>query len=1401
MFFRFFLALAFAVQTSIPAYALSDGGSQFYYRYSKTGIINKNGSEEPGEQGKSLDISDQAKTILGKAGSPVSWSPSAGAGASSPVLDRETGKSWPGAITFSSNVDLSQYGLAFDPATGHISGTPSKGFIIRDFRLTATSQGKSDTTAPFWIGAAPAVSLTVASTQKRSYTVSTGSSFSTDAISVENTVGDVTFSKPAGVFGASWNESSGVLSTTPAVSGTQSYTTSVSDEFGRAIAFTFDVTAQSGLTMAELAALTIEGERTYDGSTTVRLPWVTGNSGQLNWNVTGLPSGLDYNLVSGAISGSVSDGALQGSHDVSVEATDTSNNQKVSKSFTVAVEPPFISTGFSGASLIEFKTVTNVGFILRYKGNNEGYFNRGLIWTKVSGTLPAGLTTTSVDDYLAFTGRATETGSFTSTWHVQDNKGWSQTFDPITLTVAERPEIIVTVPTTTVNGTVVYTTAAPAVAPTVTNILATAFWSAEGLPEGLAISPTTGVITGNVINGAMQGVHHVKLTVIDSADGADASAEFDLTVASPMTHPKYVGAQLRLNVPTPGNGLIVRDLANVAYRGHDLVWEMVSGALPPGVTTTANLEHLNFTGTPTQIGDYVSTWKVTDRDGWTMTFNPITLSVVTRDPLTVAAIADRSINGDATFTTASPVAAAVAQSAIGTVTWSSENLPAGLVIGATSGIISGSVTNGSFQGTREVTVTATDSADKSSQSTSFYLTVNAPFTAITYTPTDLQQGVDMLVGLFNLRDSANVAYRNKGTTAELISGTLPPGVDVFTSGEFVVFSGKPTTLGSYKPVVKVVDQHGWTLTLPAVTLTVKVKDPITLNAMSNVSTPGNKTFTESSPLARGTASNFSGSAIWSAVGLPSGLSIDQSTGAIIGSVTDGNMQGDHFVTVTVADSGDGSSKSTSFMLTVTNAFTSLSYTPPVLRATTAMMAGGFALRDANTGLAYTGKGAVGTQLSGSLPAGINAIVVGDTLTFSGTPTTPGTYTSTWAITDASGWLLVLPSITFTVAPANPITVAAIATTTVVGNADYTSSPLLVATASNASGSVKWTAQNLPAGLSINQATGAVTGSVTDGTLQGSRTVTITATDDFSSRATSFTMNVNAAFYAASFTTPALTMSVPVNFGIPLRDSLSNVAYANKGVNISLVSGTPVPGVTAAISAGNFVFTGSPTASGTYTSTWKLTDASGWNITVVTTFSVTARTVIVVSQSPMTAVGMTTYTTAAPLGAPTVTAGKIGTISWTAANLPTGLTINSSTGVITGRVTDASFFGTRTVTLTARDSSDSATGVATVSLNVQSPMAARAYTPAVGKVGTAFSGNVVIVDRGNTRYAYSTGATIVSGSLPPGMSAATDGGSNLNFSGTPTASGTYTATTRVTDTSAAGNLGWYIDLTYTFTVNP
>ncbi|MER5765892.1 putative Ig domain-containing protein [Streptomyces sp. NPDC002082] len=214
---------------------------------------------------------------------------------------------------------------------------------------------------------------------------------------------------------------------------------------------------------------------------------------------------------------------------------------------------------------------------------------------------------------------------------------------------------------------------------------------------------------------------------------------------------------------------------------------------------------------------------------------------------------------------------------------------------------------------------------------------------------------------------------------------------------------------------------------------------------------------------------------WSATGLPAGLAIDSSTGTITGTPT---TAGTSNVTVTATDNA-GKTGSTSFSWTITTAGTALSVTNPGSQSSAVGAAAGLTVK-------ATGGTAPYSWSATGLPAGLS--IGSSTGTITGTATTAGTSNVTVTATDNAGK---------TASAAFSWTVSTVTGTSPVltnpGNQTvYIGKPVsLPLKATGGTAPYAFKATGLPAGLSINAATGVITGSPTTWGFGGS---TLTVTD-------------------------------------------------------------------------------------------------------------------------------------------------------------------------------------------------------------------------------------------------------------------------------------------------------------------
>jgi lysophospholipase L1-like esterase len=287
--------------------------------------------------------------------------------------------------------------------------------------------------------------------------------------------------------------------------------------------------------------------------------------------------------------------------------------------------------------------------------------------------------------------------------------------------------------------------------------------------------------------------------------------------------------------------------------------------------------------------------------------------------------------------------------------------------------------------------------------------------------------------------------------------------------------------------------------------------------------------------------------------------------------------------------------------------------------------------------------------------------------------------------------------------------------------------------------------SLPAGLSLNGTTGAITGTPS---AAGTSTFTIRATGTGTADK-SYSITVVASPVWVTTTLPA-----PV-VGVAYSTTLS--ASGSTPISFSLATGTLPPGL--ALSAG--VLSGTPTVAGTYGFTLRATNAAG---STDQSFSVvvSARPVITTTTLPQLVQGQAVSIQLQATGQ--------GPIAWSvpAAQLPSGLTL-SAQGLLSGTPTT---LGSGSMTVSATNPAGTTTQVLawTVATSGQAPtITTTSLADAI--VGLAHS--AAIATTGSTPKTFS----IIAGALPPGLSLNASTGA---ITGTPTAVGGYAFTVRVSN---------------------
>ncbi|MDO3625747.1 putative Ig domain-containing protein [Mucilaginibacter sp. BT774] len=761
---------------------------------------------------------------------------------------------------------------------------------------------------------------------------------------------------------------------------------------------------------------------------------------------------------------------------------------------------------------------------------------------------------------------------------------------------------------------------------------------APTLPTGLAISPSTGVISGTPL--AISSTTSYTVTA-DYGSGIAATTTMSIAVNpfapapsySPSSNTFVVGTTISTWTPSNSGG---------AATG----WS-ISPSLPTGLSFNTSTGAI--TGTPTAISSTAT---------YTVTATNITGSGNTTISITVNPQAPNISYSPASnvYTVGTAISSWTPTNTGGAATsWSiSPALSAGLSFNTSTGVISGTPTAQSFF--TIYTVTATNVTGSSSSNIN--ITCNNPVPpSISYSPSTNTYVVGTAI-------SALTPTNTGGTVVSYsVSPSLPAGLSLNTSTG--VISGTPTAVAATATYTVTATNAGGS---GSATLTITVNPALPVISYS----PSTNVYTVNTAITSLTPTNTGGAAAsWSvSPTLPAGLSFDTTTGIISGTPTIVTATATYTVTATNVTG----SATTTVTITITPQPPAISYTPSanIYVINTAIT---------NWSPANTGGAATSWSITPALPAGLSFDIT--TGTISGTPTALSTIT-TYTITATNGGGSSSATIKITVNPNAPvISYTPSSNNFLVGSAITTWTP------TNTGGSsTSWSiGPSLPSGLIFNTTTGAITGTPT--AVSATTTYTISADNDGGVGTTTISItcvnpmppNISYSPSGNTYTVGgAITNWVPTNSG---------GAAASWSISPGLPAGLSFDTTTGIIS-------GTPTASSaatTYTIT--ATNTVGSSTTTIT-ISVNAQAPVI-SYTPST----NTYTVGTTISSltPANTGGSAS--SWSISSpLPSGLSFNTSTGAISGTPTAAST--SKTYTITATNVSGSATTTVTITVNSLAP---------------------------------------------------------------------------------------------------
>jgi len=1007
--------------------------------------------------------------------------------------------------------------------------------------------------------------------------------------------------------GLTINPQTGVISGTPTLAGTSNPTISVTDTSGQSAQHQYQlvITSAPTITTSSLPSGTV--------SVAYSAPPLTasGGTGPYTWSlIAGPPPGLTLSPA-GVLSGTPTQAGSF--NNVQIRVTDANGAQGF-RVFSIVINsatPPQISTGTlpNGTVGVSYGPANLVA-----TGGNSP-FN----WILVSGG-PPGLTL-SLSGSLA--GTPTQSGTYPNVAiRATDSSGVSadRTFS-ITIAPAATLQITTTSLPDATRG-VFYTTTLQA-----TPAASLTWQTTSPLPSGITFS------SSGVLSGTTQQTGSFPIAFSVSSGNQTANSTLTLTVNEPaqtcIPFPSgFVPFQTVSYLSPPnaaGDRILVGSLQSAGFSG-------IAGIPLPTVVNQKFCDaNVRLQSVVTQLYQNVYVPTAAERAGDFSAFNGLLTDPLTGSPFPGGIIPTSRLGSVYAWrmgpqtpvtpvsisTTTLPQATAflayqtslTAAGGTQPYTWSAPTgLPAGLALNPNTGILSGTPT---AEGVFPFNIQVRD-ANGQTDTRILQLIVGSPMTITTASLRNGQVSVPY-------EDFFSV-IGGVGPYVWTSFGAPPPGLFVNAIGSL---TGTPLFAGTFNLSVRVTDSRGQTATRSY---------SITISPLFRIVTETLSTATLGVFYEQVFASNGGTSPIfWQIPGNPpAGLVLSSSNGILSGFPT---QSGSFFFTILATDA-TGLQTSRSYTLTVNQG----------LRIAPENLPNG------STGVPYSQTFTVtgGTapyvyQIAGSVP-GITLDPA--TGAFRGTPTQPGTFTFTIRANDAAG---ALGTKAYTLIVVSNLQITTSSLPDAIDRVAYAQT--LAASGGTQPFTWRITQGSLPEGLSLNAATGTISGTPV--------------------RAGASNITVEVADSAAQTASRALTLnvlpSVTVQTAGTLGSGIIGVPY-NALLNAS--GGTPpyswrvregaLPDGTQLSSAGQI--SGTPTRTGRFTATVQATDSAGRSA---------AAEIFITINPPLLRFTSSERLPDATAGAdytftPTVTGGTP-PYRYTLNGAPAGLAIDGDSGVVSGRV--------------------------------------------------------------------------------------------------------------------------------------
>ncbi len=833
--------------------------------------------------------------------------------------------------------------------------------------------------------------------------------------------------------------------------------------------------------------------------------------------------------------------------------------------------------------------------------------------------------------------------------------------------------------------------------------------SAGSLPSGIALASTTGTLSGT---SNTPGTSTFTIRVQDAGSNV-ATRQFQLTVTTGLT----ITTQ---SLPNGTVGVGYQQTLQGTGGSAPYTWSVISGALPVGLSLNGGTGVISGTPNTTIGSPYQFVIRLRDSAGaQAEKLFTISISGTSGGPaITTASLPNANPGVPYSHAlTASGGTAPYSWTIIGGIP------PAGFSL-SPQGVLTGTASQGQI-GQYAITVQVTDAGG---QSATKQLTLNV--VAVSSLAIGTTSLPNANVGVPYTQVLVASGGSNTGYTWQLSpgSGSLPPGLTLSPTG---AISGTPSSAGSFAFTVQVSDSTGATATRQ---LSISVTSVLTISTTNLPIAVLNTAYPTFTLVAVGGSSSYN----WLVIGgsLPQGINLTTS-GVLVGTPT---AAGTFHFTVRVTDTTTNNTATKDLTLVVQG-------TVPLSITTESLPTVGISLAYVFSLQATGGQPPYNWSLAnGALPQGLTLSPNG---LISGTTTAAGTYPITVQVRDNLN-VTVQKFFNLTVGLGG-LTIVTSTLPTAALNTTYTFTLL----AQGGIAPFTWTilSGQLPAGLTLTAGTGTIAGTPTQA---GVYTVIFQVADSAGSTASrALTIQVTAGL---TIVTAALPNG---QSGSAYNQTLSASGGTNTGFTWTITSGSLPQGLS--LSAAG-VITGTPTVSGSFTFIVQVSDSAGATATRQFTIQIGSGIAITPETLPNGSVG-TAYSQ------PLTATGGSGALQWSvsAGSLPAGITLNSTTGLLSGTPTTA---GSSNFTIRVQDASGAS--------------ATRAYTVVIGEGLTITTPSTLPAASENVSYSQTLAASggtapytwsLSVGSLPPGLTLNTNTGV---ISGTPSSAGSFSFIVQVRD---------------------